>query len=518
MAAPGESPVFAGHVKISGHSHWVIEGMTVDPRGLDVGPGIEVRSLAASSVGVVIRNNRVLEVDAPGIKSGISGDMPTNDTLIEGNFVSRATTIGIEVGNGEGVVVRNNVVEGTRCLVAEFVPQHGIVVVSNARGVTIEHNAVYGFEACPDAPPGELRTTGINVRGSPMGTIRSNWLQVTGSGDPAFVGAISVHDQSSGWRVEGNIVVDSEGCGLCDGVDLNTATGTQWTHNTVIRAAVGLQALDSVGATFEHNLVLGTDSAIDIGSLAEGSTTRGNVVWASDNPTGGYWYAGSVFDFEGWRNACGCDDGSVSAEPVLAPDGLTPSAAPALDGAPGSTRGEIAGLAADVGALEAPRLITAAVGTDGISILATFEVATQPLGPQGCEGIEVHRDDVVVGLASCSVEADRIALTLVEPLYAGQAAQLVPFGVTDSADVGGIGAHLSPVAIELDTQHLSEAPDDGGTGHGEGSGDDATATPPPPGGCACSREPSDRVPIAVLGLALFSLVRFFRTSSPTETR
>ncbi len=525
-AAEGESPVLSGEIKLSNLSYWIVEGFTV------VGSsdrGIEVRSPETESRGVVIRNNRIFDAAARGIKSGVPGEDAalTHGTIIENNYIYGATTAGIEVAVGAGIIVRDNIVEDTNCLLEGAFPQHGIVVIGSATDVEVAGNVVRLGAECTFE---QNRAVGIDIRGSVGGTVSKNLVEVIGSSAATFVGGISLRNDASNWQVTGNLIRDTSGCGLCDGVDATGSAGTSWMHNTVVNTEVGISAGLSTGAVFQSNLVVATQTAVMLGEGVGALVSRNNVFFApGQSPFRSS--DGEMVGFEGWGAACECDEGSYFAEPQFAPDGLTPAASPALDGATASMR-VAAGAAADVGALEAPLFVGGSVSEDGQRVFAFFDVAHPPLTPAGCEGVRVLREGVVMGLVDCTFDGDMMTISLPSSLYAGQDAALEVVALFDAADVGGLGAMMEPTRVTLDTADLPPAPDaqsdtdtgtgtDSGSGSGTGTGtgtdsgtdpgtdagtgEPVASTPPAESGCGCG--PRNRSGWAFLAVLLVFFVK-----------
>ncbi len=497
VAAPGESPILSGEIRVTNLSYWVVEGFTIVG---SVDRGIEVRSPTTPSTGVVIRNNRIFDSSARGIKSGVPDldSALTNGTIIENNYIFGATTAGIEVSEGSGIIVRGNVVEDTRCPLEGFSPQHGIVVNGTATDVEISGNIVRLNAGCPED---QNQVVGVNIRGASDGRASNNLVEVTGSASALFVGGISLRNDATNWRITDNIIRNSQGCGLCDGADATGASGTYWAHNTVVNTEVGIAANMSTGAVFESNLIVATTAAVTLGEELGVITSRNNILFAP-GPTPFETTSGSAVDFADWSSDCGCDEGSQFVEPTLAPDGLTPLEAPALDGAATSMRSATTGTAADIGALEAPIFRDAEIRDDGRRVTAFFEVAHPPLTPAGCEGVQVLRDGETVGLDDCDFGEDTMTISLLAPLYADEDAEFAVLRLFDQAAVGGIGAMVAPIRMRLDTSGLPEAPEaveEEGEDETDGPG---ANTPPAEAGCGCRSSTPGSWAFFVIVLAL----------------
>lgn len=522
--APGHAPVIGGRITINNRSYWTIRGLTIDGTENPSGPGIEVRSPSTSSRGVHVIGNRVLGIRGRAIKTGLFTDQDTFDVVIEDNYVNGGVGAGIELTRTFDSTVRNNVVEGVTCTTGQFKLQEGILAIESDRPEIVGNN-VSNFAACAEGPE-MLRATGIRARKSNNGSIRDNLVSVQAESGFVFAGGISIHEESGGWTVVGNIVRDSVGCGLCDGGDFGFATDNLWAHNTVVSTTTGVRANESTDATFEYNLLVGTDVAASLGSAETGASFRGNVFFTEAGAGVAFDDRGDDFDLAGWAASCGCSEADAFADPQLTVDGMTPGASsPAVDAGQGSSwREDFVGDAADVGALEPPAFVSGTISSDGLEVILEFDNAANPplQPPDSCSAFEVVTEGNSVGLAACQFDhaggSTTVRITLSEPLYRDAVAELRTLPtLTDASDIGGAAATVEPIVVSLDTSELPLAPETSGSGSsgstsvgptsGESvSGDpssstngggttDATSdgvgdqTPPSDHGCGCASTP-----------------------------
>lgn len=524
---PGEAPILGGAIVLDNVSHWTLRGLTVDLRDVSASPGIDVRSTVATAVGVRVEGNIVLESQGPGIRVGSFDDLTARDVVLRGNVVRGAVGSGIQLIRTSNAAALDNLVEDVTCSTGQFKLQSGVAVIFENDGTELAGNTIRALREC-EGGPSMNHVQGIRIRSSTSGTIHDNLIEVAAPDGGNFVGGISVHEGSADWVVHHNVVRATSGCGLCDGEDFGQAQRTVWAHNTVVDTDVAVRANESVDAVFAFNLLQGSDRAIELGGAASGFSFEQNLVSGAADVVAG----GETQPFGAFARGCGCDEGSIVADAaLLEADGLTPAAdSPAVDLASASTiRASFNGRAAEAGALEVPVPMSVTIEDDGSALILEVDNAwAPPLRPDGCAGVELHRDGVLDAVVSCITGHDessgvsQLVVGLGTPLVRDEVAILEVLPVaTDSTSIGGtIAARVLPTSFELDTSALpvgrgegtsgsgsagstdtgEDASSSGGTSGNAGGGDEAGE----PGGCGCApSRPSQSLWLLVGLLALF---------------
>ncbi len=517
---PGELPVIAGTLALRDVSHWHIHGLQFMPDEATIGSAISVEANALVE-GVVVAENTIIGWSsgrvAIDVFSSNSGVDEVSALRVERNLVLGPSVTGIKLSGTADAVVERNVVRGLFCEPVE--DQFAGIEVRGSQRAQVTRNQILDFE-----PLGCLeRLSGILFYQGSDGRVDHNLVRgIEGGGAPRM--GIVAGSSVSNLTVDHNIVERISDCGICLGVTYSGGgTGHRVVANTVLdigEYAVDLSGSDNV-AVFD-NLLVGAgvagirDRPMDgRGEKPEPFTANHNLYW--DTGDIGHCSGQEHPDLTSWQAGCGSDaTGSVAADPLLpaqfaATDDFTPpTESPAVD--VGVEVSDIidafSGLGVDLGALEAPIVLSAQIDEAAPTIVRLFVEVAQVDGlvfDAGCEGFAVAIDGEPVGVTACERVTELIEVELAEPAVEGQEVIVSYTGthITDGAAIGGlIGARLQPFELvvdngapagEADTGTDDDGTDDAldGTDPADAgdTGDSDGSAVPADSGCGCRSRP-----------------------------
>lgn len=200
-----------------------------------------------------------------GLNVGIKFEDKARNCRIHNNHFERllgahSSGYGILTGAVDGLTVTGNTFEGSR---VDGYGRHAVYVSAGGRRVTVSNNIVRDFNS-------EALTTNAYPHHRPVEQLvfANNVIHRCG-GEGANQSSISVTGKASTVRIEGNIIVESFGCGiLCDaGIVLQENISID--GNTVIDSAyMGIRQLGALQQTVRDNYVRGS-SRVKPGTWAD---------------------------------------------------------------------------------------------------------------------------------------------------------------------------------------------------------------------------------------------------------
>lgn len=510
----GHDPTIGGQVELDGAAYWRIRGLRFEPVAGGGPHAVFARARSGAILrGVEITGNRIVGwgganplIDASAIRlSSPTDGADVLDATVERNTIEHARSQGIAVSGASGVLIAGNTVRRLRCGA-----DYRAIFVERSPNARVTGNQVldFDFEECPsegDTP----RIMAILLLGQDGGRVDHNLVRgvarAEGQGAAGdSVQGIGLVNGCQDIDVDHNIVVDTEDCALCVGIDYsNSGSRIRFVANTLVPGGdVGLELDDlATEITLENNIMArATETLVRVRSADQLSSVDNNL-YANDDPerVGQCGGGAQVRDLAGWQNACGVDAASLFGDPMIpalsaASDNFTPASASLpvdLGAVVGGLVVDFHGRAPDAGALEAPLPVAAEVEAATparIRLELQQGAGGELLYDEGCTGFSATADGAPLEMSSCSRAAsDLIEFDLVGPVYANQAVTLAYNGthITDTAAVGGIiGAQLQPFNLDVDNGSTEPEPasDTGsstsGDAPGSSSGDDSETTPP----------------------------------------
>lgn len=510
--APGHHPTIGGQVEIDGAAYWHVAGLRFEPLAGGGPYAIYARARSKSVLqGIEITNNRIIGWGGDNSLAGGSAiriSSPTDgadvfEPRIHGNLVVRARSEGISVTGASGATVTGNIVRQHRCG-ADF----RAIFVERSDNARISRNQVldFDFDECPTETP-TARIMGILALDLDGGRVDHNLVRGIARADGQGASADSV--QGIGFvngcedtDVDHNIIVDTEDCGLCVGIDYSgSGSNMRFAANTVLAGGVYGIELDMFASqiSIESNVIADASVVqVRVRSADQLASVGNNLYWNAGDPRVGQCGGGATIqDLEGWQDDCDVDAASAFGDPMLPAQAVRsdeftpPTTSSAID--LGRT---VAGLvdafhgrAPDVGALEAPRPVEALI-EEALPTRIRLEIENGAGGAllyeNDCTGFSVEVDGVPRSLLECTRgSGELIELDLEEPVYADEVVTVEYDGthITDAAAVGGIiGAQLQPFTLDVENGATEPAPEDetesSSTGEGPdpSSGDEAGTT------------------------------------------
>ena len=525
----GAGPRLSGGLVLEGVDHWVARDLV-----LEGGSGTSVA--LRGGTGLTAEGLQILDWDGPGIVVGTTGSAAP-DARIVGNRIEGVAQRGIYAENCAGARFIDNDISAVQCVAVSFSictacgddqcfgcgdclgvsepectamqsydigGRLGIRLLAGTTDVEVAGNYIHDFDSASCGVDNQ-RNMGMWITSTSAGpgSIHHNYIRNVGAEEYGY--GVLMYQSAPGWTIERNVVEGVSECALCEGDFLFFGgSSTQWRHNTIVDAGIGLEVEAAIDATFERNLVVAPRTAsVRVGPDGVDAPPgfSGNVY--DDGMDVGVW-GDAASDLPGWQSACGCDDDARAGTPGFFGDGdFTPAPdGPAADVGGGDD--PFHGTGPDAGALEAALLVSAeitAAEPDRIALTVDNRVAPPLVGAEACAGIEVTADDAPVPLAGCTAAADdRITVTLLDPVSGDSVVTVRHEGATivDSSRIGGrIGARLA--AGELSVQNRAPpgpvpgGSDDGVTSMGDGTGGDDVGGDGADdgedgagGGCACA--------------------------------
>lgn len=527
----GAGPRLSGGIVLEGVDHWVVRDLVLE---LGSGTAVALRG----GTGLTAESLQILDWGGPGVVVGTPGSAAPNARVV-GNRIAGVAQRGIYAENCPGAQLVGNDISAVQCVAVSFSlctacgddqcfgcgdclgvsepdctamqsydigGRVGIRLLAGTTDVDVSGNYIHDFDSAPCGVDGQ-RVMGMWITSNDAGpgTIHHNYIRNVGAQADGY--GVLMYQSAPGWTIERNVVEGVSECGLCEGDFLFFGgASTQWRHNTIVDAGVGLGVVAAIDATFERNLVVAPRTAsVRVGPDGIDAPPAFSANVYDDGADVGVW-SDAASDLAGWQSACGCDDDARAGAPGFLGDGdFTPAPeGPAAD--VGSGEGPFHGAGPDAGALEAALLVSAeitAAEPDRVAIAIDNRVAPPLLGAEACAGIVVTVDDAPVPLARCTATADdRVTITLSNAVSGDSTVSVRHEGaaIVDSSRIGGrIGARLA--AGELSVQNgappgpVSGGSDDGVTSVGEetggddGGGDGADGGDGAAGGCACASSP-----------------------------
>jgi len=525
--APGHAPIFTGPLVLVGLDHWVLRDLVLDGSGEDTPPSDAIRiegggpdpTDAVAIEGVVVR-------DWPGRGIVLQGQpgFALADAVVAGNRIERTRGVGIWVQDAVGTRIERNEIAQVSCEPITFsvcddcgkpeaciacgdcidappeaclaATEHqrgrssGIELTGSTHDTSILDNAIHDFPE--DACGAEGTRTAAMVIAGPQvtqGRIERNLVERIAPGSTEDGHGILVLQSAAAWTIERNVLVEVGRCALCEGDDLFYGShATTWRHNTVFDATgVGIDIRRATEGEVRGNLVVGAAEGavrVTIDGIDLPPAFDHNLYWSAVDDRVGQWGEDLAIGLGAWQGACGCDLGSVWADPLLpsaAPLDLTPGAEglardlePPDDLLPPEDQPPFNGQGYDAGALEAPVVLDARIPTGMPDLIVVSLDNTVHPGPDGivsCAGFTVLANSVPRALAECSASIDALRLTLVLPIF-GDPPVSVSYehgDVTTGATIGrrlgaSLPAFVMPVIIEdPDYDEPDDTPDDSDT-------------------------------------------------------
>lgn len=526
--ATGEAPILGGGLSIFRSSHWTVRGLTFDGAASSERSAIFVNGSGDAVEGITIEDNTIDnwggDMGSGGVDSGVitartDGTDPGStlrDVQIRRNRVVDGRGKAIYVRDASEVAVEHNTIQRERCqrngdgnsgggMQWRTVGSSGVYlrVVSSA---SVSSNRIQDFDisTCHDeAEPFDIEdpifaAVGVFVREGTGVEVSRNFIERMGIGAQGQEGMGVNIRGGQDTTVHHNVVVEANGCGLCSGARVDRGgQRPRFIANTVLggdRYAIDIDEPEAAvvvgnimsGAAIAQLRLFSTDqSPEDPTDLSW--TIENNLYDIPDGAAVGRMNFTTDHDIESWPGACGCDQDSALADPMLStdPEDFTVAATSLAVDFGGLRMPEIEGFngaAPDCGALESPLLETAAIAEDDPDrIELTFDnQGAGGLGVDpGCGGFSVQADGAQVRATECTAPGDQVLIIRLErSVYAGESIQLDYDGrsLTDQAAIAGtINARVHAFGVEVDNASQTEAPE--GTSSGgttDGSGDATT--------------------------------------------
>jgi hypothetical protein len=488
----GHTPIFGGTIQIADCSYWTVRGLTFDAGGGEPGHTAIVADTGGDPMeGIVIENNAIYgwggavgEEEVGGgiitVASYTADDVPlVHDPIVRNNRIVGGRGKAIHLSHVDGALVEGNEASELECQLQYVSPRTlenlvGMIGVSinDTNDVVVRHNRVHDFDATAcELDYADMRAAGILLESSLRGNVHHNLVMRLGGQNEAGMG-IDVINGSDDCSVHHNVVVDADHCGVCNGALAYTGGArARFVANTVIGGrGSGIELWGGEDSAFIANVIAGAGGAqvrlmrrefLGFDGGVETWSFVNNLYFGEDGGDNiGRLEYGSAVDLATWQGDCGCDADSIAEDPMLAPGGTenftaaTPS--PVVDGAmPIEERMDFNGRAADLGALEAPLVLGAAIEASAPDrIRLALQSETSPLRHDpGCAGFVVTRDGVSIATAGCELDGDAILIGLSEPAYVGDAIAIAYAGtsVSNSDAIGGVvHALLQPFDLDVD--------------------------------------------------------------------
>jgi len=548
--APGAAPIVTSSLAIVDVSHWTLRGLTFAGTGCgdtEQTAAIRVLSESASMTGIVVADNAV--IDWPGRAIELDGaGTELVGVEVRGNRLQAACGHAIWAWSVDATSIVDNDIADVQCVVSQFqlctacgegscwqcgdcldttpaecAPEAlvdydygalvGLRVLGNSSGVEVAYNRFHDFLDTACGSDGRRAAAIFATRtASNAGHIHHNLIERIAPAEPDAGYGILLMQGAEGWSVDHNVVVEAGQCGLCENDRLfYGGQRNVWTHNTVLGGEVGIDLAWAADSLVRGNLVDGARArAVRVQTVGEGLPQLDhNVYWPADATAIGEWNGGGAESLEGWQSACACDQDTRVGDPGLVVDPLAPVLTPAADGTaidavpPG--RDPFHGEQADAGALEAPRVLGAAIAPeqpDTIVVAIEDRVAPPLRGHETCTGFTVVVDGESVAPVRCeSTDAETLEIVVAEPMTSSVELAYAGGFVTDSVAVGRrVDAGLAPFVVAVE----GAADDTGAPGSTSGTLDDSTGSEAAPAtgddGCSCNA-PRSRAPWWIVVLA-----------------
>ena len=370
----GHTPLMGGRIELAGCSYWTIRGLTFDGQNTQLSnSAITVVGYNPDVAGLIIEDNTILDWDAPlpgegdfyyagAISLESSPEDPVIAPIIRNNRILGRRGKAIFLNHVENALVEGNEIGDIRCQVYDNGNQTIGIHIEETSGTEIARNYIHDLDNTECPLSGDERVTAIYIHQGDDWQAHHNLIVRVGGGNAMLGMGLNTIQNADNASVHHNIVVEADECGLCNGARASGGSASvRYVHNTVIGGnRFGLDQDDGANSVWLNNLVTGASLAqVRLVSADSAGWTFDHNLYFSEEPDAIGDFSGTPSELEPWQTACGCDENSLSADPLLPPSGLhnfTPAAnSPAVDAGVETPEGnDFNGAAPDIGALEAP--------------------------------------------------------------------------------------------------------------------------------------------------------------------